>query len=104
MATQVRNVFDTTLVTMPTALPVGIACGGDGARRSGECWREVTQVQNIKMDVKGKTLTIKVDLSADTTPSKSGKTEVIASTRGNQQVIANGHGHVVVGINVYRPV
>lgn len=46
----------------------------------------------------GKALIIKVDLSGDEGPSKSGKTRVVASSRGNISV-----GDVKLGLNVYRP-
>ena len=46
----------------------------------------------------GKSIAIKVDVNGNTSPSKSGKTLVIASTRGNVDV---GDG-VFVGLNVYR--
>ena len=45
----------------------------------------------------GKTLNITVDLSAQGVPSKSGKSMVVASTRGNMSM-----GDVQVGLNVYR--
>ena len=46
----------------------------------------------------GKTLTITVDLTGDEGPSKSGKTRVVASSRGNISI-----GDIKVGLNVYRP-
>ena len=46
----------------------------------------------------GKFLLIKVDLSGDEGLSKSGKTRVVASSRGNISV-----GDVKLGLNVYRP-
>ena len=56
---------------------------------------EVT-VQNGK---KGKRLVIEVDLSAQGTPSKTGKSIVITSTQGNKAVPDAG---VMLGVNVYR--
>lgn len=53
--------------------------------------------QNVEAEVSGQKLTLTVDLSASGTPSASGKTLVIASTRGNAQVEG-----VVIGLNVYR--
>lgn len=53
---------------------------------------------NVTYEVQGKKLTIQVDLSAEGRRSASGKTVVIASTRGNVEV-ADG---VFVGLNVYR--
>jgi hypothetical protein len=43
-------------------------------------------MKNIEMTVEGETLIIKVDLSKDFGPSKSGKTIIIASTEGNVSV------------------
>jgi hypothetical protein len=54
-----------------------------------------------KITVKGNVMTIEVDLSAKGEPSKSGKTDVIASTHGNQKVSTDS-GEVVIGLNVYR--
>ena len=56
---------------------------------------------NVKMDVKGKKLTIEVDLSQAHGRSKSGKTITIASTQGNQK-IDGPDGDVWVGLNVYK--
>lgn len=55
---------------------------------------------NVKIAVKGSTLTITIDLSQAGQPSKSGKSEVIASTRGNAQV--PGHPDIRLGVNCYR--
>jgi len=54
--------------------------------------------QNVEIEVNGDKATITVDLSAAGIPSASGKTLVIASTRGNVP-IAPG---VFLGVNVYR--
>jgi hypothetical protein len=54
-----------------------------------------------KITDKGQTMTIEVDLSAEGEPSKSGKTTVLSSTRGNRTVKTES-GDVVVGLNVYR--
>ena len=59
--------------------------------------------QNVQVSLQngkqGKRLIIEVDLSAEGEPSKSGKSVVIASTKGNKAIIAAG---VVLGLNVYR--
>lgn len=57
-------------------------------------------MRNVKMQVDGDTLTIRVDLSQTQGPSKSGKTIIIASTGGNKPV--EGYPGVMVGLNVYR--
>ncbi len=55
----------------------------------------------MKMTVKGSILTVEVDLSKDLGPSKSGKTNLIATTQGEQQV-QGAEGRVYANINVYR--
>ena len=59
--------------------------------------------QNVEVTIndgkKGKRLVIEVDLSAAGEPSKSGKSVVIASTKGNKAILEAG---VVLGLNVYR--
>lgn len=53
---------------------------------------------NVKSEVKGKTLTITVDLSKEYGKSKSGKSTIIASTGGN---VGLGEG-IFFGLNVYK--
>jgi len=55
---------------------------------------------NVKIDVKGNIITMTVDLSKNHGPSRSRKTTVIASTKGNVPV--PGHGDCRIGLNVYR--
>ena len=57
-------------------------------------------MDNVKMTVKANILTVEVDLSKDFGPSKSGKTVVIATTRGNAGVPDNSD--VRVGLNVFK--
>lgn len=57
-------------------------------------------MDNIKMTVENGKLTIVIDLNAPTTPSASGKTDVIASTRGNADV--PGQPGTKIGLNLYR--
>jgi len=57
-------------------------------------------MQNVKTAVKNGKLLITINLKAKTTKSASGKTLIIASTKGNQEVDeAEG---VILGINCYR--
>jgi hypothetical protein len=56
-------------------------------------------MKNIEMTVEGETLTIKVDLSKEFGPSKSGKTVIVASTEGNVSVLERDEK---IGLNVYR--
>ena len=57
---------------------------------------------NIQAEVKGDTLTLVIDLGKPGTISKSGKSSVIASTRGNVSVQDQEGADVKLGINVYR--
>ena len=57
-------------------------------------------MSNVELSVKGKKLTITIDLDAEGTPSKSGKTLVIASTHGNIPVPENPE--LRLGLNLYR--
>lgn len=59
----------------------------------------MTLGQNVTVSVKGKRLVIEVDLGAQGTQSKTGKSTVIASTLGNKPIAEAG---VMVGLNVYR--
>ena len=55
---------------------------------------------NIETEVKGDILTIKINLSETHGRSGSGKSEVIATTRGNVK-LKDG---ISLGINCYKPV
>ena len=57
-------------------------------------------MKNIEMSVNGNTLTIKIDLDKTFGPSKSGKTEIVATTGGN--VTVEGTDGVKIGINCYK--
>lgn len=56
-------------------------------------------MKNVSISTKGSIVTVTFDLSKLQGPSKSGKTQVIASTEGN--VSLPGHESVKVGLNVY---
>jgi len=59
-------------------------------------------MDNVKVAIDEKNvMTITVDLKKKGSPSKSGKTIVLASTRGNQS-FDTGKGDVVIGVNVYK--
>ncbi len=57
--------------------------------------------ENVGLEVKGDTLTITVNLSKSVGPSKSRKSIVIASTKGN--VAIPGRDQIRLGLNVYKP-
>lgn len=55
-------------------------------------------MQNVQVKVTGSKLVIECDLAQSGQPSASGKTLVIASTRGNQEVAPG----VKLGLNLYK--
>ena len=58
-------------------------------------------LKQVIVDEQAKTLTLVLDLE-EPTPSASGKTLVVASTRGNARTDAQINGKVlVVGVNAY---
>ena len=56
-------------------------------------------MKNVEMQVNGDVLTLTVDLSKRFGKSSSGKSEIIASTEGNQAL--PGMDEIKVGLNVY---
>jgi hypothetical protein len=58
-------------------------------------------MQNVTATVKGTKLVIECSLDAETTASATGKTQVLASTRGNA-AITTPKGIVYLGLNLYR--
>ena len=57
-------------------------------------------MKNVDVCVSGDTLVIKVNLAAARTPSKSGKSEVLGSTEGNQPI--PGFPEIRFGLNVFE--
>ena len=57
-------------------------------------------MENVKIDRKADILTITIDLSKPGTPSATGKTMVIASTKGNQKI--DPEKNIFAGVNVYK--
>jgi hypothetical protein len=57
-------------------------------------------MQNVVMRREGTKLVIEIDLAQDQGPSASGKTHIIASTRGNAPVPETGD--TFIGINCFR--
>lgn len=58
--------------------------------------------QNVIVEVSadGKTMTLTIDLTKDFGPSSSGKTQIVASSKGNADV--PGKPGYKFGLNVYR--
>ena len=55
-------------------------------------------MKNIKTETKEQILTITIDLDKTYGPSKSGKTIIIATTGGNQEVAPG----IYLGVNCYK--
>ncbi len=58
-------------------------------------------MENLDMKLSGSILTITTDLSKSCGTSKSGKSQIIATTSGNMKV--PGAKDAVIGLNIYRP-
>jgi len=58
-------------------------------------------MENMEMTVREGTLTIVVDLNNNLGLSKSGKSKVIATSRGNTKIPGTD---AVIGLNIYRKV
>jgi len=56
-------------------------------------------MMNVKSTVKGTKLIIEVDLAKDFGKSKSGKTTIIASTKGNKPIEGTD---AIMGLNIYK--
>ncbi len=59
-------------------------------------------MKNVAMTQAGSILTIKVDLSKEFGRSVSGKTTVIATTSGNQDVPGHEAEGMKIGLNIYK--
>lgn len=57
-------------------------------------------MKNVEMQTDGNILHITVDLNKSFGLSASGKTTIVATTKGNQEL--EGHPGVKIGLNVYR--
>lgn len=57
-------------------------------------------MKNVEMSLEKDILTIRVDLSKNFGPSKSGKTTIIASSEGNKPVPGT---EAKIGLNIYKP-
>lgn len=58
--------------------------------------------KNVLYKVDGKKLLIEIDLTAEQEESKSGKSMIIASTRGNKRVLKDKE--VFLGLNLYEKI
>lgn len=62
---------------------------------------DVLKSNNIDAEIVGDTLVMRVDLTQELGLSSSGKTTLVASSRGNKVVEFNGE-NIYVGINLYK--
>ncbi len=56
--------------------------------------------RNVRFKVEGDKLIVEMDLTAEQEESKSGKSMIIASTRGNKRVIKGKD--IMLGLNLYE--
>ena len=56
-------------------------------------------MKNVEKSVEGNVLVMRVDLTKQYGPSRSGKTTIVATTEGNVKVPE--HENIRVGLNVY---
>lgn len=59
--------------------------------------------KNIELSIEGSILTLKIDLSKTSGESKSGKSQVIATTSGNKS-LPGDFSDIKIGINCYKPI
>ena len=57
-------------------------------------------MDNVQIEIKDNKAVITIDLTKDFGPSKSGKTVVVATTRGNVPI--PGSDTIKIGINCYK--
>lgn len=57
---------------------------------------------NVNTKVEGNKLVVTIDLAAQTAPSKSGKTQVVATTGGNLPVSGPNGQVFYLGVNCYK--
>ena len=60
-------------------------------------------MKNVDYEIKGKIMTIKIDITQSFGASKSGKSEIIASTEGNKKITVEG-SDIYLGLNCYKKI
>ena len=58
-------------------------------------------IDGYKLSLKDNILTVSIDLSSDLGISKSGKSKLVATSKGNMRLADAG---ITLGFNAYRPV
>jgi hypothetical protein len=63
------------------------------------------QFSNVKVESKSGKIVITIDPKADTWPSASGLSEMVASTKGNKDIsgVVGDGGQLRLSVNCYRP-
>ena len=63
-------------------------------------------MKNVDYEIKGNIMTIKIDISKSFGPSKSGKSDMIASTEGNKRIKVNEvtENDIWLGLNCYKKI
>ena len=59
-------------------------------------------MKNVELSVFDNILTIRIDLSKEVGPSKSGKSIIIATTEGNQPLTVKKDSDMKLGLNLFR--
>ena len=57
-------------------------------------------MDNVKVTTKGSIIVIEIDGAVDLGPSKTGKSRLVASSKGNQKITVAGR-ELFIGINAY---
>lgn len=59
-------------------------------------------MKNVYAEIVNGKMVIEIDLAQSFGPSKSGKTEIIATTEGNSAFTINDNETVFLGLNLYK--
>ena len=62
------------------------------------------KINNIKIEIKNDILYLEIDLTKDYGESKSGKSNIIATTRGNVKLPEYDKKDIIIGVNCYTPI
>jgi hypothetical protein len=60
-------------------------------------------MDNIEYELVGDNLVITIDLKGEHNPSKSGKSLLFATTKGNKPLSLNGY-NLKLGLNLFQPI
>lgn len=60
-------------------------------------------LDNIKLTTHGDLLRIEIDLSRELGPSSSGKSMIVATTRGNVEIPGHPDPDLKLGLNLFKP-